>query len=370
MEVPLLDLKPQYETIRDEVRDAILRVCASQRFILGPEVEELKEAIATHVGARFAVGVSSGTDALLASLMALEAGPGHEVIVPAYSFVATAGVVARVGARPVFVDIEPATFHMDPEAAAARMGPRTRAVIPVHLFGRSMDLDPVLELAGPRRAAVVEDAAQSFGAADAKGRSAGTVGVAGCFSFYPSKNLGAFGDGGMVVTDDEETARRVRLLRVHGEAPKYHHRLMGGNFRLDSLQAAVLRVKLKHVLEWTEARREKARRYRDLLAPVASEEGLVLPRDCPGHVYNQFVIRSPERDRLRSFLREHGVATEVYYPAPLHLQDCFRYLGHGPGDFPHAEEAARSSLALPIYPELTPLQQEYACDRIRRFHRR
>lgn len=370
MEVPLLDLKPQYETIRDEVRDAILRVCASQRFILGPEVEELEAAIAAHAGARFAVGVSSGTDALLASLMALEAGPGHEVVVPAYSFVATAGVVARVGARPVFVDIEPETFHMDPQAAAARMGPRTRAVIPVHLFGRSMDLDPVLELAGQRRAAVVEDAAQSFGAADAKGRSAGAVGAAGCFSFYPSKNLGAFGDGGMVVTDDEETARRVRLLRVHGEAPKYHHRLMGGNFRLDSLQAAVLRVKLKYVRKWTEARRERARRYRDLLAPVASEDGLVLPRDCPGHVYNQFVIRSPERDRLRSFLREHGVATEVYYPAPLHLQDCFRYLGHGPGDFPHAEEAARSSLALPIYPEMTRSQQEYVCDRIRRFRRR
>ena len=367
MKLPLLDLKAQYETIREEIQETILRVCSSQRFILGPEVAELEKEIAAYTGARFAIGVSSGTDALLASLMALEIGPGDEVVTTAYSFFATAGVISRVGARPVFVDIEPHGFNMDPVAAAARMNPRTRAIMPVHLFGRCMDLDPILELARERGVAVVEDAAQSFGAADTRGRSAGTVGSAGCFSFYPSKNLGAFGDGGMVITDDEELARRMRMLRVHGEAPKYHHRLVGGNFRLDSLQAAVLRVKLKYIGEWTDARRANAGRYRELLAAAESPERLVLPEDCPGHAYNQFVVCSPERDRLRSFLEDRGVATEIYYPLPLHLQECFGSLGYGQGDFPAAEEAARSSLALPIYPELTLAQQQYVCTQIRRF---
>ena len=258
MKLPLLDLKAQYETIREEIQEAVLRVCSSQRFILGPEVEALEKEVAAHTGARFAIGVSSGTDALLVSLMALEIGPGDEVITSAYSFFATAGVIARLGARPVFVDIEPDTFNMDVAAVAGRMTPRTRAIMPVHLFGRCMDLDPLLELAERNGAVVIEDAAQSFGAADDRGRAAGTVGAAGCFSFYPSKNLGAFGDGGMVITDDEELAGRIRMFRVHGEAPKYHHRLVGGNFRLDSLQAAVLRVKLKHVGKWSEARRENA----------------------------------------------------------------------------------------------------------------
>ena len=291
MKLPLLDLKAQYETIREEIQEAVLRVCSSQRFILGPEVEELEKEVAAHTGARFAIGVSSGTDALLASLMALEIGPGDEVITSAYSFFATAGVIARLGARPVFVDIEPHTFNMDAAAVAERMGPRTRAIMPVHLFGRCMDLDPLLELAGTAGVAVIEDAAQSFGAADVRGRVAGTVGAVGCFSFYPSKNLGAFGDGGMVITDDEELAGRIRMLRVHGEAPKYHHRLVGGNFRLDSLQAAVLRVKLKHVGKWSEARRENARRYRELLAEAAAAERVVLPRDCPGHVLQS--VRHP-----------------------------------------------------------------------------
>ena len=370
MKLPLLDLKAQYETIREEIQETILRVCSSQRFILGPEVTELEKEIAAHTGARFAIGVSSGTDALLASLMALEIGPGHEVITTTYSFFATAGVIARVGARPVFVDIETDTFNMDPAAVAARMSPRTRAIMPVHLFGRCMDLDPLLEMAGKRGVAVVEDAAQSFGATDAKGRYAGTVGSAGCFSFYPSKNLGAFGDGGMVVTDDEALARRIRMLRVHGEAPeapKYYHRLVGGNFRLDSLQAAVLRVKLRHIREWTDARRENARRYRELLAEAAPAERLILPQDCPGHAYNQFVVRSPERDRMRSFLEDRSVATEIYYPLPLHLQECFASLGYRQGDFPEAEAAAQSSLALPIYPELTLVQQQYVCTQIRRF---
>ena len=367
MKLPLLDLKAQYETIREEVEEAVLRVCSSQRFILGPEVAALEEEIAAHTGARFAIGISSGTDALLASLMALDIGSGDEVITTTYSFFATAGVIARVGARPVFVDIDADTFNMDLDALEARMSPHTRAVMPVHLFGRCMDLEPLLEVAGRRGVPVVEDAAQSFGAADVRGRAAGTIGAAGCFSFYPSKNLGAFGDGGMVVTDDEELARRIRMLRVHGEAPKYYHRLVGGNFRLDSLQAAVLRVKLKHIREWAEARRENAARYRGLLAEPAALGRLFLPPDCPGHVYNQFVIRSAERDRLRAFLEEQGVSTEVYYPLPLHLQECFAELNHRPGDFPRAEEAARTSLALPIYPELTAPQQEYICAEIRRF---
>ncbi len=367
MKVPLLDLKAQYESIREEVEEAVLRVCASQRFILGPEVAELEQEIAACTGTRFAIGVSSGTDALLVSLTALDIGPGDEVITTAYSFFATAGVIARLGARPVFVDIEPDTFNMDPGAVAARMTPHTRAIVPVHLFGRCMELDSILDLAREAGVAVVEDAAQSFGAADSRGRAAGGIGAVGCFSFYPSKNLGAFGDGGMVVTDDEELAGRIRMLRVHGEAPKYHHRLVGGNFRLDSLQAAVLRVKLRYVAEWTEARRGAAQRYRELLAATASAEHLVLPTDCPGHACNQFVIRSPERDRLRAYLGDRGVATEVYYPSPLHLQECFGSLSYREGDFPQAEAAALSSLALPIYPELTLLQQEYVCGQIRGF---
>ncbi len=367
MQLPLLDLKAQYDSIRQEVEEALLRVCASQRFILGPEVAELEQEIAARTGTRFAIGVSSGTDALLVSLMALDIGPGDEVITTAYSFFATAGVIARLGARPVFVDIEPDTFNMDPGAVAACMTPRTRAIMPVHLFGRCMELDPILELARKAAVAVVEDAAQSFGAADGRGRAAGSIGAVGCFSFYPSKNLGAFGDGGMVVTDDEELAGRIRMLRVHGEAPRYHHRLVGGNFRLDSLQAAVLRVKLRHVAEWTKARREAAQRYRELLAEAASAEHLILPTDCPGHVYNQFVIRSPERDRLRAYLGDRGVATEVYYPSPLHLQECFGSLSYREGDFPRAEAAASYSLALPIYPELTLPQQQYVCGQIHGF---
>ncbi len=369
MKLPLLDLKAQYETIREEIQEAVLRVCSSQRFILGPEVEGLEKEIAAYTGARFAIGVSSGTDALLASLMALEIGPGDEVITTAYSFFATAGVITRLGARPVFVDIEPDTFNMDAAAVAERMSPRTRAIMPVHLFGRCMDLDPLLELARREGVAVIEDAAQSFGGVDARGRAAGTVGAVGCFSFYPSKNLGAFGDGGMVVTDDEKLAVRLRMLRVHGEEPRYHHRMVGGNFRLDSLQAAVLRVKLRYVRQWSEARRANARRYRELLAAASSAQRIVLPPDCPGHVYNQFVIRSPERDRLRGFLGEAGVATEIYYPLPLHLQDCFDSLKHRQGDFPLAEEASRTSLALPIYPELSESQQRYVCARIQRFCR-
>jgi dTDP-4-amino-4,6-dideoxygalactose transaminase len=368
MHVPLLDLKAQYARIKSEVREAIDRVCEAQHFILGPEVTALEAEIARFCGARFAVGVSSGTDALLMALMAIGAGPGDEIITTPYSFFATAGVIARVGAHPVFVDIDPQTFNLDARAVKAKITPRTKAIMPVHLFGRCADMDPILEaIDGRRRVYVIEDAAQAIGAYDDKGRQAGTIGHIGCFSFFPSKNLGAFGDGGMVVASDAELAETLRTLRVHGGKPKYYHQMIGGNFRLDALQAAILRVKLQYLTEWTEARRRNAQRYRQLFEEMGVLRWSVLPQDRPGHIYNQFVVRVPERDRLQQFLRERGVETEVYYPLPLHLQECFRNLGYRRGDFPHAEVAARESLALPIYPELTDDQQRFVVEQIQSF---
>lgn len=367
MKVPLLDLQAQYATIREEMRAAIDRVCDVQRFILGPEVAALEEEIARFCGARHAIGVSSGTDALLMALMALGIGPGDEVLTTPYSFFATAGVVARLGARPVFVDIDPTTFNLDTSAVAARVTARTKAIVPVHLFGRCAELAPLLEAARARGIVVVEDAAQAIGARDEQGRQAGTLGRMGCFSFFPSKNLGAFGDAGMVVTNDEQLAETLRALRVHGGTTKYHYQLIGGNFRLDALQAAVLRVKLPYLTAWTAARRANAERYRTLFAEAGLADRVVLPADAPGHIYHQFVIRVPERDRLQGFLRDHGVETAIYYPLPLHLQECFQYLGYRSGDFPHAEAVAGDSLALPIYPELTEGQQRYIVGRIREF---
>ena len=368
MKVPLLDLQAQYATIRAEVREAIDRVCESQYFILGPEVTALEEAIATFCGARFAVGVSSGTDALLMALMALKLGPSDEVLTTPYSFFATVGVIARLGVRPVFVDIDPTTFNLDTTAALAKITSRTKAVMPVHLFGRCVDLDPLLEVAKERGIAVIEDAAQAIGATDRKGRQAGTIGAMGCFSFFPSKNLGAFGDGGMLVTNDEQLAETLRVLRVHGGKPKYYHRIVGGNFRLDALQAAVLRVKLKYLTAWTAARRSNAQRYRMLFQEMGLTGEVILPEDAPGHIYNQFVVRLPDRDRLRTFLRERGVETEVYYPVPLHLQECFLEFGYREGAFPQAEASARHSLALPIYPELTEMQQRHVVRQVREFY--
>ena len=368
MKVPLLDLKAQYATIRAEVREAIDRVCESQHFILGPEVTALEEEVAALCGARFAIGVSSGTDALLLSLMALAIGPGDEVITTPYSFFATVGVIARVGAHPVFVDIDPATFNLDTKAVLGKITARTKAILPVHLFGRCLDLDPILQVATERGIAVIEDAAQAIGARDDQGRPGGTRGTLGCFSFFPSKNLGAFGDGGMIVTNDEKLAETLRVLRVHGGSPKYYHRLVGGNFRLDALQAAVLRVKLQYLAAWTVARQANAQRYRTLCQEMGLAERVTLPEDAPGHSYHQFVVRLPERDRLRVFLRERGVETEVYYPLPLHLQECFQDLGYRQGDFPQAEAAARESLALPIYAELTEGQQRYVVQQIREFY--
>jgi dTDP-4-amino-4,6-dideoxygalactose transaminase len=367
LNVPLLDLKSQYTPLRAEIRDAIDRVCESQHFILGAEVAALETALAAFCGARFAVGVSSGTDALLAALMALKIGPGDEVITTCYSFFATAGVIARVGARPVFVDIDPTTFNLDARAVRAKITPRTRAILPVHLFGRCADMDPILEAAGG--IAVIEDAAQAIGACDDSGRQAGMIGLVGCFSFFPSKNLGAFGDGGMIITNNPEIAETLRMLRVHGGKPKYCHRLIGGNFRLDALQAAVLQVKLKYLPTWTELRRRNAKRYRAFFEEAGLQQKVSLPQDTSGHIYNQFVACFPDRDRLSLFLRERGVETEVYYPLPLHLQECFRPLGYQEGDFPHAERAAHDSLALPIYPELTDDQQRHVVNLIHDFYR-
>lgn len=370
MKVPLLDLKGQYATIRTETEDAIRRVVESQMFILGPEVKAFEEEVARFCATRHALGVSSGTDALLVALMAAGVEPGDEVVTTPFSFFATAGVVARLQARPVFVDIDPVTFNIDPVAAAAAFTDRTRAIIPVHLFGRCADTARIVEAVAGKGIAVVEDAAQAIGAFDQDGNQAGALGTFGCFSFFPSKNLGAFGDAGLVTAQDDALAHRVEILRVHGGEPKYHHHVVGGNFRIDALQAAVLRIKLRRLPEWTAARRRNADRYRELFAATSLNDRIVLPDDEPGHIYNQFVIRVPDRDALRQWLGENGVGTEVYYPIPLHMQACFAHLGYRAGAFPIAEAAAREVLALPIFPELTAEQLEYVVRTIAGFYHR
>lgn len=368
MKVPLLDLRPQYAAIKDEVSEAIERVCESQHFILGPEVAQFEDEVAEYCGTRCAVGMSSGTDALLAALMAIGVGPGDEVITSAYSFFASAAVIVRLGARPVFIDIDPVTFNLDPEVAAARISPRTKAIMPVHLYGRCADMAPINAAAEAHELTVIEDAAQALSASDRVGHKAGALGHMGCFSFFPSKNLGGFGDGGMVTTDDEEMAELLRVLRMQGGKPKYEHRVVGGNFRLDALQAAVLRVKLKYLDEWSAGRRANADTYRALFEEMDLMDRVRLPDDVSGHVYNQFVIRVGKRDWLRDFLTERGIGTEVYYPIPLHLQASMSQLGYKEGDCPEAEEAARETLALPIYPELTEEQQRYVVVTIREFY--
>jgi dTDP-4-amino-4,6-dideoxygalactose transaminase len=356
--VPLLDLQAQYGPLRDEILAAITRVCDSQRFILGAEVEALERELASSIGAAHAIAVSSGTDAILAALMALGVGPGDEVITSTYSFFATAGCVARLGATPRLVDIDPITYNIDPSALRAALSPRTRAIVPVHLYGLCADMDPILAVAAAAGVPVVEDAAQAIGAAY-NGRQAGTMGAAGCFSFFPSKNLGAFGDGGLVTTNDARLAHELRLLRNHGAEPKYFHKRIGGNFRLDALQAAVLRVKLPHLPAWSEGRRRNAARYRRLFASAGLASRVVLPAEPDDrlHIFNQFIVRVPQRDRVRQSLTASGIGTEIYYPVPFHLQECFAGLGHARGDFPHAEAAADSTIALPIYAELTDDQQ-------------
>jgi dTDP-4-amino-4,6-dideoxygalactose transaminase len=374
--VPLLDLKAQYAAIREEVREAIDRVAESQHFILGPEVEALEKEIADYSECKYGIGVSSGSDALLVCLMAIDLKPGDEVITTPYTFFATAGAISRLGGKPVFVDIDPLTYNIDPNKIEAAITPRTRAIMPVHLYGQMADMNPMMEIAQRHKLIVIEDAAQAIGS-EYEGRRAGSIGDFGCFSFFPSKNLGGFGDGGLVTAQDSELADRIKLLRNHGYRPKYYNKVIGGNFRLDAIQAAVLRVKLKYLDEWTAGRQRNAARYRDMfdkakltIAPelfkpsqgnstAASESselrGVVLPFEAANvrHIYNQFVIRTSQRDQLMSHLKARKIGTEIYYPVPMHLQECFADLGHRPGDFPLSEDAANETFALPIYPELT-----------------
>jgi dTDP-4-amino-4,6-dideoxygalactose transaminase len=365
---PLLDLKAQFASIRDEIMAALARVMESQQFILGPEVQSFENEVAALVGARSAVGCASGSDALLLSLLALGIAPGDEVITTPFTFVATAGAVARVGAVPVFVDIEGETLNIDPCLIRPAITERTRAIIPVHLFGLAANLEPIVQLAEEHKLAVIEDAAQAIGARY-RGLHVGTLGSFGCFSFFPSKNLGGAGDGGLVTTDDPALADHLRLLRVHGSDRKYHYQILGTNSRLDALQAAILRVKLAHLEEWASARQNKAERYRALFAEHGLERLVKLP-SAPAdrvHVYNQFVIRCPRRDDLREFLRDRGIPTEIYYPKPLHLQPAFAYLGYKPGQLPQAEAASREALALPIYPELMEHHQAVVVRTIAQF---
>ncbi|MFH1980245.1 MAG: DegT/DnrJ/EryC1/StrS family aminotransferase [Pseudomonadota bacterium] len=376
MNVPLLDLKPQYQALKDEILPAIAALCDSQHFILGPSVETLEREVAAYSGAPHAVGVSSGSDALIIALMAEGIGPGDVVITSPYTFFATAGAVSRLGAIPRFVDIDPGTFNISTAGVAELLEPlspaeRTavKAIIPVHLYGQCADMDPLLSLADTHGLCVIEDAAQAIGA-EYRGRRAGSMGDYGCFSFFPSKNLGAFGDGGMVTTRHEDAAERLVDLRNHGARPKYYHRMIGGNFRLDAIQAVVLSIKLKHLDAWTAGRQKNAARYRRLFADMDLLEHVALPAAGEDrHIYNQFVIRvGGHRDALRAHLTDAGVGTEIYYPVPLHLQACFAYLGYQPGDFPEAEAAAAETIALPIYPELSEAQLTYVVEQIKAFY--
>ena len=379
MEVPLLDLKVQLKPLRREVLDAVTEVVDSGRYILGPKVEAFERQVAAYVGSDHAVGVSSGTDALLISFMALDVGPGDRVVTTPFSFFATAGAIARLGAVPVFADIDPLSFNLSPTALEEfTRDPKVKAVVPVHLYGQCADMDPILEIANQQQWAVVEDAAQALGAeypSQNGVRKAGSMGTFGAFSFFPSKNLGGMGDAGMVTTNDEGLNRKLRLLRNHGAEPKYYHEFIGGNFRLDPIQAAVLSVKLPYLDRWHQARRTNAERYDRLFSDSKpTGKGRVItpvsvhadPEGSLDHIYNQYVVRVPGglRDPLRNFLSEAGIGTEVYYPVPFHLQKCFRHLGYEEGRFPETEKAAREVLALPIYPELTPEMQEYVVDRI------
>lgn len=384
MRVPLLDLKPQYLSLKKELDEAVLHIAESQYFILGPEVQKMEEEFCSYLKCKHAIGVSSGTDALLLALMAIDINPGDEVIVPTYSFFASAGVVSRLNAVPVLTDIDPVTYNLDPADVERKITPKTKAIIPVHLYGQSVDMQPVMKIAKLNNLKVIEDGAQAIGAEYKDGKCAGTIGDIGCFSFFPSKNLGCYGDGGLVVTDDDELAHSLRIKRVHGGEPKYYHKVIGGNFRLDALQAAVLRVKLPHLNSWSEKRRENAERYNSFFieAGLAEETGktnfddsnkVLLPKAIYKdinelknyHIYNQYIIRVKKRDVLRDFLLKNDIGCEIYYPVPFHQQECFADLKYKDGDFPIAETAGATTLALPIYPELNTEQQQYVVDKIK-----
>jgi dTDP-4-amino-4,6-dideoxygalactose transaminase len=367
--VPALDLRAQYDAIRDEIEPVVRRLIESQMFVMGSEVKELENELALYCGVRHAIGCASGTDALLLPLLALGIGRGDEVITCPYSFFATAGSIWRTGAKPVFVDIDPDTYNINPAQIEAAITPRTRAIIPVHLYGLTADMDPIMAIAQKHGLFVLEDAAQAIGSAY-KDKRTGGLGHAAAFSFYPSKNLGGFGDGGLMTARDADLTRSLARLRVHGMEPKYHHHEVGINSRLDALQAAVLRVKLKHLAAWTLKRREAAERYRNLFEACGAQN-VTLPIEPTGyfHVYNQYVIRVPAalRNSLREYLTARQIGTEIYYPIPLHLQPCFAALGHKPGAFPESESAAEETLALPIYPELTEEQARFVVGSIRDF---
>jgi len=387
MQVPLLDLKLQYQPLAGEIQAVIEKVCASQGFILGPAVRELEANVGGYSHCRYGIGVSSGTDALLLALMALEIGQGDEVITSPFTFFATAGTIARAGARPVFCDIDPVSFNISPEAVASfiaghcehsdvglvnkRTGGHVKGLMPVHLYGQTAEMGSLMDLAREHRLKVIEDAAQAIGAADMNQKRACSFGDVGCLSFFPTKNLGAFGDAGMCVTNDAALAERIDILRVHGGKPKYYHSFIGGNFRIDELQAAVLNVKLQHLDTWTQGRQRNAAFYDAAFAGAELGECVRIPKAAPGvrHIYNQYVIRARDRDRLRIHMATAGVGSEIYYPIPLHLQKCFEYLGYKPGDFPQSERAAEETLALPIYPELTEMQLRYVVDTIAGFYR-
>ncbi len=375
MKVPLLDLKAQYASIKEEIRTAVDDVFDSQYFILGPKVKELEQEIARYSETSYALGVSSGTDALLISLMALGIEPGDEIITTPFTFFSTAGVISRLNATPKFVDIDPDTFNMDPEKLESAITRRTKAVIPVHLFGQCADMDPILEVSSKYGLPVIEDAAQSIGA-QYKHRKAGSMAEFGVFSFFPSKNLGGAGDGGMVITRESALYEKLKVLRVHGARSKYYHKIVGGNFRLDSLQAAVLLVKLKYLDSWSEKRRKNAALYNRLFAQSGLiERGIIKTPveaykdsgDRNHHIYNQYTLRTRSRDKLQEYLKEQGVSTAIYYPLPLHLQECFKDLGYLKGDFPEAEKASGSVISLPVYPELTDEKQEYIVEKISGF---
>jgi len=378
MKVPFLDLVPQFSSIEEEIKSALNEVFKTQQFILGPQVEALEQTIAQYCQTRYAIGVASGSDALLLSLMALGIGPGDEVLLPPFTFFATAGVVSRLGAAPVFVDIDPETYNIDPYKIEAKITSKTKAIIPVHLYGQCADMDPLLQIAKAKQFFVIEDAAQALGAeywpplrSDAQ--RAGQIGDLGCFSFFPTKNLGAFGDAGMVVTNNPTWAEKIRILRVHGSQPKYFHKWIGINSRLDAIQAAILFAKFGHLERWTEARQKNAERYRSLLKDLSlSLPGFRLPtiQYKNRHIFHQYVIAVPKRNELRQFLTKEGIGTEIYYPVPLHLQECYSSLDYHPGDFPSSEKAAEETLALPIYPELTEDQQVYVVERINGFYKK
>lgn len=361
MEVPLLDLKAQYATIKDEVLAAVSEVLESQRCVGGPKVSELEEKIAEISDCKFAVGASSGTDAILNSLMSLDIGVGDEVITTPFTFFATIGCITRTGAKPVFVDIDAKTFNINPELIEAAVTEKTKAIMPVHLFGQMADMDPIMEIANKHGLAVIEDAAQSITSVY-KGRKAGSIGKAGCFSFFPSKNLGGIGDGGMVVTNDEPFYERLLIMRNHGSKPKYYHKYIGGNFRLDPIQAAALLVKLPHLNDWSESRRRNATYYDKKFSGTVVQIPYI-SGDCVS-IFNQYVIRVPRRDEVMKHLRDNNIGCEIYYPIPAHLQECFRYLGYKEGDMPESEKAAKEVLAIPVYPELTDKMKDYVVESI------